>query len=87
MSAPAPEERLPVGMLLAYGALGFPLAALNLPGEEDALRTEFIDAIGQLDRQVLQQRLDELQRQQRDGGLTDADKQELRELLQARLQR
>ena len=31
MSAPAPDERLPVGVLLAYGALGFPLAALNLP--------------------------------------------------------
>ena len=63
------------------------LAALNLPGEEDALRAEFIDAITQLERQVLQQRLDELQQQQRDGGLTDADKQELRELLQARLAR
>jgi len=63
------------------------LAALNLPGEEDALRTEFLDAMAQLDRQVLQQRLDELQRQQRDGGLSDADKQELRELLQARLTR
>ncbi|QDA57553.1 DNA primase [Thermomonas aquatica] len=63
------------------------LAALNLPGEEDALRAEFLDAMAQLDRQVLQQRLDELQRQQRDGGLNDADKQELRELLQARLAR
>ena len=63
------------------------LAVLNLPGEEDALRAEFIDAITQLERQVLQQRLDELQQQQRDGGLTDADKQELRELLQARLAR
>ena len=63
------------------------LAALNLPGEEDALRAEFLDAMSQLDKQVLHQRLDELQRQQRDRGLTDADKQELRELLQARLQR
>ena len=59
------------------------LAALNLPGE-DALRTNSSDAMAQLDRQVLQQRLDELWQQQRDGGLSDADKQELRELLQAR---
>ena len=63
------------------------LATQHLPGEEDALRAEFVDAISQLERQVLQQRLDELQQQQRDGGLTEADKQELRELLHARLQR
>ena len=37
------------------------LAALTLPGEEAALRTEFLDAIAQLNRQVLQQRIDELQ--------------------------
>ena len=61
------------------------LATLELPGEESALHTEFLDAMAQLDKQVLQQRIDELQQQQRDGGLGDADKQELRELLQARL--
>ena len=58
------------------------LAVQTLPGEEPAQREEFVDAIAQLERQVLQQRLDELQ-QLRDGGLSDADKQELRELLQA----
>jgi DNA primase len=63
------------------------LASLDLPGEDAALRTEFIDAIAQIEKQVLQQRVDELQQQQRDGGLSDADKQEMRELLQARLQR
>src|SRR6478672_10251261 len=59
------------------------LAAHSLPGDDEALRSEFLDAIGQLEKLVLQQRVDELQRQQGDRGLTDADKQELRELLQA----
>lgn len=63
------------------------LATLDLPGEEAPLRAEFLDAIIQLDRQVLQQRIDELQQQQRDGGLDAAAKQEMRELLQTRLQR
>ena len=48
---------------------------------------EFIDAIGQLEKQVQQQRIEELQQQQRDGVLGDAEKQELRALLQAMLQR
>ena len=40
-------------------------------------------AITQLDRLVMQQRLEELQQQQRDGGLDAEGKQEMRELLQA----
>lgn len=63
------------------------LALVDLPGEEAARRAEFFDAIAQLNRQVLQQRLEELQQLQRNGGLDDTQKQELRELLQARLQR
>ena len=59
------------------------LAVLDLPGEEKDLRAEFTDAIGQLDKQVQQQRIEELQQLQREGILGDADKQELRELLQA----
>ena len=59
------------------------LATQTLPGEGTAQRAEFIDAIAQLEKQLLLQRLDELQQQHRDGGLSDADKQELRELLQA----
>ena len=47
-------------------------------------REEFQDAIAQLDRQTLQQRVDELQEKQRGPGLDEADKTELRELLQAR---
>jgi len=61
------------------------LATHSLPGGDDALRNEFLDAIAQLEKQVLQQRVEELQQQQRDGALGEADKQELRELLQARL--
>ena len=60
------------------------LAVLDLPGEEPDLRAEFLDAIAQLEKQVLQQRIEELQQQQRDGALDDAGKQEMRELLQAR---
>ncbi|MFN7182617.1 MAG: DNA primase [Thermomonas haemolytica] len=63
------------------------LALVDLPGEDKDLRAEFLDAIAQLDRLVLQQRIEELQQLQRSQGLGDAEKQELRELLQARLQR
>ena len=59
------------------------LAVLDLPGEDADLRAEFIDAIAQLDRQVLQQRIEELQ--QRFAELDAAEKRELVELLQARL--
>ena len=61
------------------------LAAQTLPGEDAAQRTEFMDAIVQLEKLVLQQRVDELQQQQREGTLDEADKQEMRDLLQARL--
>ena len=60
------------------------LAAQTLPGEDAAQRSEFLDGIAQMEIQLRLQRLDELQQQQRDGALDDADKQELRELLQAR---
>ncbi len=61
------------------------LAVQALPGDDALLRTSFVDAITQLEKQVLLQRLEELQLQHRDSGLDDADKTELRELLQARL--
>mgnify|MGYP001221595536 CR=1 FL=1 len=60
------------------------LASQSLPGDEAAWRTEFVDAITQLDRQTLHQRIDELQDKQRAQGLDDQDKAELRELLQGR---
>src|SRR5690606_19233061 len=61
------------------------LASQTLPGDEARWRDEFRDTMAQLDRQVLQQRVDELQAKQRDAGLDDADKAELRSLLAARL--
>ncbi|MFS8137133.1 MAG: DNA primase, partial [Thermomonas sp.] len=59
------------------------LAVQTLPGEDAAQREEFIDGIAQLEKQLLQQRLDELQQQHRDAGLSEAEKQEQRDLLQA----
>ncbi len=57
------------------------LAMLDFPGEDDALRAEFIDAIGQLDRQTHQQRLDDLLKKQGETALGVDEKAELRRLL------
>ncbi len=62
------------------------LAVFDLPGEEASLQADFLDAIAQLDRQVLQQRIEELQLRQRGEGLDAADTQELMDLLRARIQ-
>lgn len=59
------------------------LAMQDLPGDEDGWRQEILDAAVQLEKQMLQQRLDELQAKQRSMGLDEADKYELRTLLQA----
>ncbi|MEL1263261.1 DNA primase [Pseudoxanthomonas putridarboris] len=63
------------------------LAMQDIPGDEDSWRTELLDAAVQLEKQTLQQRLDELQAKQRSMGLDEADKYELRALLQARIGR
>ena len=68
----------------SFGALQ-KLAAQTLPGEEALWRDEFLDAMAQLERQTLQQRVDELQQKQREFGLDDEDKTELRALLLQRL--
>ncbi len=60
------------------------LAALALPGDETSWAEELQDAIHQLEKQLLQQRLEELQAKQRQQGLDDTDKYELRELLKTR---
>ena len=59
------------------------LAALDLPGDEAIWTQELHDAIAQLEKQLLQQRVGELQAKQRQHGLDDTDKYELRELLKA----
>ena len=63
------------------------LAMQDIPGDEESWRTELLDAAVQLEKQTLQQRLDELQAKQRSIGLDEADKYELRALLQARIGR
>ena len=62
------------------------LAMLEMPGEEATWQTEFDDAVTQLEKQTLLQRLDALQAKQREVGLDDEDKVELRALLQRKLQ-
>ena len=57
------------------------LATQALAGDEASWEQELRDAIEQLDRQVLQQRIDDLLGQQREGTLDAAGKQALRELL------
>lgn len=57
------------------------LASQQLPGEESAWQREFLDTIAQLDKQTLRQRVDELQDKQRQSGLDEMDKAELRALL------
>jgi DNA primase len=59
------------------------LASQALPGEEAKWHEEFLDAMAQLERQTLQQRIDELQAKQRETGLDEHDKAELRALLQS----
>ena len=57
------------------------LATHSFPGDAAAWRTEFLDALGQLDRQTRQQRVEELQVK---ASLNALEKTELRELLSAR---
>ncbi len=60
------------------------LAAQTLPGDEAMWTLELHDAVTQLEKQLLQQRLEELTAKQRQQGLDDTDRYELRELLKAR---
>jgi DNA primase len=62
------------------------LASQDMPGEAALWKNEFADAMAQLEKQTLQQRIDELQSKQREVGLDDEDKTEMRALLQSRLQ-
>ena len=60
------------------------LAAVALPGDEASWTQELHDAVVQLEKQLLQQRVDELLAKQRQQGLDETDKYELRELLKTR---
>ncbi|MBP3983722.1 DNA primase [Pseudoxanthomonas helianthi] len=84
------RPEISTGALLEHFAERDELAALQklamqqLPGEETHWRAELLDAVAQLEKQTLQQRLEELQAKHRETGLDEADKYELRALLQAR---
>ncbi|MBX3713599.1 MAG: DNA primase [Lysobacter sp.] len=60
------------------------LAAQDMPGEEDKWRDEFLDVTAQLDRQTLQQRVDELRGKWLESGrlsaLSAEEQHELKEL-------
>ncbi len=62
------------------------LASQDMPGEAALWQNEFADAIAQLEKQTLHQRIDELQAKQREVGLDDDDKAEMRALLLSKLQ-
>ena len=62
------------------------LASQDMPGEAALWQDEFADAMAQLNKQTLHQRIDELQAKQREMGLDDDDKVELRALLLKKLQ-
>ncbi len=57
------------------------LVVQEIPGDTASWRQELLDVMVQLEKQTLQQRLDELQAKQRAQGLDETDKYELRELL------
>ena len=81
---------LSTGALLEHFAEREELAALQklavqqIPGDEASWTTELLDAVVQLERQTVQQRIDEPLAKQRRSGLDETDKYELRALLQAR---
>ncbi len=61
------------------------LAVMEFPGGEVEWKAEFLDALGQLDKQTVQQRIDDLMAKQREGVLANAEKDELRSLLANRV--
>ena len=58
-----------------------------MPGDDASWAHELHDAVVQLERQTLQQRIDELQHKQRSQGLDQTDKFELRKLLEGLAER
>jgi DNA primase len=63
------------------------LAVMEFPGGEDEWKAEFLAALSQLDRQTLQQRIDDLlAKSEQPPGLDAGEKDELRRLLSGRNQ-
>ena len=63
------------------------LALQTLPGDAAIWRNEWRDVLAQLDQQTLQQRVEELKARQSEAGLSDVEKDELRELMRSFAQR
>ena len=57
------------------------LSLMEFPAAPEAWKAEFLDALEQLNRQTVQQRIEELLEKQGAGPLTEAEKNELREAL------
>ncbi|HTA65467.1 MAG TPA: DNA primase, partial [Xanthomonadaceae bacterium] len=57
------------------------LALQSLPGDSALWRTEWRDVLAQLDQQTLQQRVEEIKALQSETGLSDEEKDELRQLM------
>ena len=60
------------------------LAVLEFPGGEEEWKAEFLDALAQLDRQTLRQRVEQLLAKSEQSGLDASEKDELRRLLSGR---
>jgi DNA primase len=81
------RQQLTTGALLEHMAEREESAALqklalqSLPGDSAVWRNEWRDVLGQLDQQTLQQRVEELKARQTESGLSDEEKDELRELM------
>jgi len=84
------RPEIPLGALLEHfegreeQAALHKLAAQAMPGDADMWAQELHDAAVQLERQLVMQRIEELQAKQRSQGLDDTDKYEMRELLKSR---
>lgn len=63
------------------------LSLMEFPAAPEAWKAEFLDALEQLNRQTVQQRIDELLEKQGAGPLSEAEKNELREALAAKQRR
>jgi DNA primase len=60
------------------------LMAATVVGEPETQRLEFFDALARMEQQIVDQRREELVAKNREAGLDNAEKAELRELLKAR---
>jgi DNA primase len=63
------------------------LSMMEFPAPPEAWTAEFLDALEQLNRQTLQQRIDELLEKQSQGPLAEHEKTELREALASKARR